>query len=249
VQAKIAQLRADLGARIKPADTIDAPQLRIPSGVSALDAALGGGLPRGRLIEAIGTGRTSLALQTAGALTQRGALVAWIDSAHAFDAASAVRAGADCSRLLLAQASGVREALRAADVVLAGGGFALVVLDRVGARGRVPDSAWARLARRAEQASACVMLLAERAEAGTFASVALRLSRRRAPIGPHPSLALLGQITACAEIVRAKRRAGASSIELTLDPPDLISRRTSGGWGPGELCSTGRGAPAPRVDR
>ena len=222
MQAKLAQLRADLGARIKPADTIDAPQPRIPSGVAALDAALGGGLPRGRLVEAIGAGRTSLALAATSVLTRRGALVAWIDAAKAFDAASAVRAGADCARLLLAQASGVRDALRAADVVLAGGGFALVVLDRVGARGRIPDSAWARLAHRAEQADACVLLLAEHADAGTFAHVALRLSRRRTPIGPS----LLGRISACAEIVRAKRRANTSSIELLLEPPDLISRRT-----------------------
>jgi len=218
----LAQLRADLGARIKPADTIDTPQATVPSGVAALDAALGGGLPRGRLVEAIGAGRTSLALSAVAALTRRSALVAWIDAAHAFDAASAVRAGADCTRLLLAQANGVREALRAADVVLAGGGFALVVLDRVGARGRVPESAWARLAHRAEKASACVMLLGERAEAGTFAHVALRLSRKRAPIGPS----LLGRVVACAEIVRAKRRALTPSVELALDPPDLISRRS-----------------------
>jgi hypothetical protein len=222
VQAKLAQLRADLGARIKPADTLSAPQPRIPSGVAALDAALGGGLPRGRLVETIGVGRTSLALSATSALTRCGSLVAWIDAAHAFDAASAVRAGVDCSRLLLAQASGVKQALVAADVVLAGGGFALVVLDRVGARGRIPDSAWARLAHRAEQADACVLLLAEYAEAGTFAHVALRLSRRRTPIGPS----LVGRITACAEIVRAKRRASTSSIEMTLEPPDLISRRT-----------------------
>jgi hypothetical protein len=222
VQAKLAQLRADLGARIKPADTIEAPQPVIPSGVGALDAALGGGLPRGRLVEAVGAGRTSLALQTASVLTRRCGLVAWIDAAHAFDAASAERSGVELSRLLLAQASGVREALRAADVVLAGGGFLLVVLDRVGARGRVPESAWARLAHRAEQAGACVLLLGERAEAGTFAHVALRLSQRRAPIGPS----LLGRVTACAEIVRAKRRAAVSQVEVTLDPPDLISRRT-----------------------
>jgi RecA/RadA recombinase len=221
-QAKLAQLRAELGARVKLADTLEAPQPTLPSGVSALDAALGGGLPRGRLVETTGTGRTSLALQAAAASTRRAMLVAWIEATPAFDAASALRAGVVCARLLLVQAASVHAALRAADVVLAGGGFALVVLDRVGATGRVPESAWARLAHRAEKASTCVLVLAERAEAGTFAHLALRLSRRPVRMGPS----LLGRVSACAEIVRAKRRAAAAAaaVELELEPPELIRR-------------------------
>jgi len=187
-----------------------------------LDGALGGGLPRGRVVEAIGTGRTSLALSAAAAVTRRGGLVAWIDAACAFDASGAVRAGIDCRRLLVAQAQGLDPALRATDVVLAGGGFELVVLDRVGVRGRVPDSAWARLARRAEQADACVLALGERSEAGTFAQMTVRMAHRRVRLGPS----LLGQVTACVEILRARRRAalGQRATELVLEPSNVVER-------------------------
>jgi len=220
----LARLRADLGARVRSADAIERRPVRVSSGVAALDAVLGGGLARGAMVEATGSGRASLALQAAAAATGRGALVAWVDAAYGFDARSAVRAGVDCTRLLLAQARGLGEALRAADVVLAGGGFELLVLDRVGAHGRVPDSAWARLARRAEQADACLLVLGERAEAGTFAQVTLRLGHRNVELGPS----LLGQITACAEIARAKRRTplmeAAAGTEIALAPLDLLRR-------------------------
>jgi hypothetical protein len=217
----LARLRVDLGARIRPADALASPTPVLPSGTPALDDALGGGLPRGRLIEAVGPGRTSLAMHAAQAATRRGELCAWVEAAHAFDARSAVRAGIDCTRLLVAQADGLRNALRAADVVLDGGGFGLVVVDCVGVRGRIPPSAWARLAHRAEQSGACVLTLGERAESGTFAHLALRLARRTAPIGPS----LLGRIVACAEIIRAKRRAECGqAVSIVVEPPDLIGR-------------------------
>src|SRR5437762_12571033 len=46
-----------------------------PSGISALDARLGGGFPRGQLSELVGprsSGRTSVLLQTIAAATARG---------------------------------------------------------------------------------------------------------------------------------------------------------------------------------
>src|SRR5215831_14304928 len=136
----LARLRMDLGARIRPADAIAAPAAPAPSGIAAFDEVLGGGLPRGQMTLAIGDGRTSLAMQVVAGVTKRGALCAWIDAAHAFDAQSAIGAHIDCSRLLLVEPQGIANALRAAEVVLTGGGFALLVLDRVGVRGRVPAS-------------------------------------------------------------------------------------------------------------
>src|SRR5215467_3354741 len=75
------RLRADLGARVRSADAIERRPVRVSSGVAALDAVLGGGLARGAMVEATGSGRASLALQAAAAATGRGALVAWVDAA------------------------------------------------------------------------------------------------------------------------------------------------------------------------
>src|SRR5438876_12113947 len=53
---------------------------RLPTGLAALDAALGGGLPRGRVTELAGApsmGRTGLACAIAAAATRAGETIAW----------------------------------------------------------------------------------------------------------------------------------------------------------------------------
>src|SRR2546425_6437634 len=55
---------------------------RLPTGLAALDRALGGGLPRGRVIELAGrrsTGRTGVACAIVARATQAGETIAWID--------------------------------------------------------------------------------------------------------------------------------------------------------------------------
>src|SRR3954447_10729106 len=74
-----------------------------PTGITALDARLGGGFPRGQLSELVGprsSGRTSLLLQTMAAATARGELVALVDALDMFDVESAAAAGVDLRRLL-----------------------------------------------------------------------------------------------------------------------------------------------------
>src|SRR5262245_19836337 len=74
-----------------------------PSGVSSLDAHLGGGLPRGHVSEIVGVrsaGRTSLLLRSMAAATARGELVALVDALDMFDVESAVAAGIDLEHVL-----------------------------------------------------------------------------------------------------------------------------------------------------
>src|SRR5262249_40186688 len=107
------------------------------------------------------------------------------------------------------------------------------------ARGRAPQSAWTRLAARVERSDACLLLLGQHTEAGTFAAATIRLHRRRQPIltlrparRVHPRAdaplrpSLLGQVVACAEIVRIKHRVerGPRGVELALEPPNLVAR-------------------------
>jgi hypothetical protein len=220
--AALARLRAELGIRLRPADAVERSPLLSATGIPPLDDVLGGGLPRGGVIEALGTGRTSLAMGLAAGLTGRGRLVAWIDPMEAFDARSARRAGVDFARLLWVRPGTLRLALGAVGIILSGGGFELVVLDRVGARERLSESACAQLARRVDRSAACLLLLEDQTEAAGHSSLTLRLSRAR----PGAERSLGDKVAACAEIVRwkhAKARSGAiPHALLELDLPCLL---------------------------
>jgi hypothetical protein len=74
-----------------------------PSGLAPLDTHLAGGLPRGQISEITGarsTGRTSLLLSLMAAATERGEIVALVDTLDRFDPASAEAAGVRLSQLL-----------------------------------------------------------------------------------------------------------------------------------------------------
>jgi len=92
-----------------------------------------GGFPQGCLSEVYGpasSGRTSLMLEALAQATGREEAGALVDAADAFDPASAVAAGVALERLLWVRCGGHAEhALKAADLLVAGGGFGLVVMD------------------------------------------------------------------------------------------------------------------------
>ena len=79
------------------------PAALLPMDVPLVDACLRGGLPRGQLSELSGpcsSGRMTLLLQLMSAATQRGEIVALIDTCDRLDVASAAAAGVDLDRLL-----------------------------------------------------------------------------------------------------------------------------------------------------
>ena len=74
-----------------------------PAALTELDTSLQGGLPRGQLSELVGppsSGRTTLLLHMLAAATQRGEIVAFVDTFDRLDLASVVAAGVDLDRLL-----------------------------------------------------------------------------------------------------------------------------------------------------
>jgi recombination protein RecA len=74
-----------------------------PTGVTAVDELLGGGLPIGAITEMTGpesSGRTSLALSYIARVTHEDNVCAWIDVCDALHAESAAAVGVDLSRLL-----------------------------------------------------------------------------------------------------------------------------------------------------
>jgi hypothetical protein len=120
---------------------------------------------------------------------------AWIDTSDDFDPASIAAAGVELTRLLWVSskvarsgtlASGasrvpaVAAGLKAAEWILAVGGFALVILDFGASASQLSQSAALRLARAAEQSGVGVLVLASRRICGTFAALSLTLRRERA---------------------------------------------------------------------
>ncbi len=74
-----------------------------PSGVAELDAVLGGGFPRGSLVELCGppsSGRTSLAVSLLAQATERQEACAFVDVSDSLDPLSLGAAGVELRRLL-----------------------------------------------------------------------------------------------------------------------------------------------------
>lgn len=157
----------------------------LPTRIEGLDRLLGGGLPRGALVEMSGrasSGRFSVALSALAAATQTGEAAALVDPGDHFDPQGAVAAGTELSRMLWLRPRGLKPALAAAETVLATG-FALVVLDlglvRIFRR-RFDDAVWLRLARRARFHDAALLVLAPYRVTGTAARVVLAADAARA---------------------------------------------------------------------
>ena len=68
----------------------------LPSGALSLDLALGGGYPKGRIIEIYGpesSGKTTLTLHAIAEIQRQGGTAAFIDAEHALDPAYAEETG------------------------------------------------------------------------------------------------------------------------------------------------------------
>jgi hypothetical protein len=159
----------------------------VPTGVPDLDAATGG-LPRGCLTEIFGpasSGRTSLLLSILAQATHREEVCALVDAEDAFDPASAGAAGVHLDRLLwVRSANNAEHALKAADLLIQGGGFGLVVLDLgdtppATAR-RISLTSWFRLRRAVENTPTVLISVARQSNAKTCASLQLECAREHA---------------------------------------------------------------------
>ncbi len=156
----------------------------VASGIPKIDR-LTGGLPRGCLTEIsgpIGCGRTSLLISLLSALSNRKESCALVDGRDSFDPCGAEGAGVALERLLLVRCTNIEQALRAADLLLHGGGFGLVALDLsdlpVSTVRRVPLNVWFRFRRMVENTPTVFMLLEQEPCAKTCASLVLRLEMK-----------------------------------------------------------------------
>jgi RecA/RadA recombinase len=195
----------------------------LPFACPALDAVLGGGLPRGGITEIVGrvsSGRTTLGHTLIASATRAGECVAWVDVPNALDPESIRQAGANVERILWLHPRDRSTALRSVEHVLGAGGFRLVVLDldEASSSSWVPVSVWMRLARAALRYDAAVVVLGPSSLAGPFAALSLEVRNVRRMFsdlrGPCP----LFEGTVSATFLR--RRKDGPPIE---SPVDLIA--------------------------
>lgn len=175
----IAALRS-LVAAWTPAPTVRGGD-GIATGVPAIDAALGGGLPRGRVTELVSAAASSggeLVFAALLASTRAARLrVALIDAADGF---APRNHRADLLRhLVWVRPRSLPEALECADVLVRDGNYAVMVFDARGVPARAlrqqPASAWHRLRLAAEQNPGAVLV---QSTAGFVPAVPWRLVLR-----------------------------------------------------------------------
>lgn len=158
----------------------------VPTGVPEIDR-LTGGLPRGGLTEICGpasSGRTSVLMAAMAARTKAAEVCALVDARDAFDPHSAAEAGVRLRQLLWVRCRNVDQALRAADLLIQGGGFGLIALDLGDTPARVaraiPLPMWFRMRRAVEHTPTILVAVEVESNAKTCASLVLQLSAREA---------------------------------------------------------------------
>ncbi len=108
----------------------------IPGGSLSLDLALGGGYPKGRIIEIYGpesSGKTTLTLHAIAEVQKQGGTAAFIDAEHALDPSYAKKLGVDTDNLLVSQPDNGEQALEIAETLVRSNAVDLIVIDSVAA--------------------------------------------------------------------------------------------------------------------
>lgn len=107
-----------------------------PTGSVSLDLALGGGIPKGRIIEIYGpesSGKTTLTLHAIAEVQKKGGVAAFIDAEHALDPQYAQRIGVNLENLLVSQPDNGEQALEIVESLVRSNAVDLIVVDSVAA--------------------------------------------------------------------------------------------------------------------
>ncbi len=232
---------------------------RLRSGLVALDALIGGGIPRGRISEITGrpgSGKTSIAASFASFATRRGEVAAWLDASGTFDPESIAAAGVELRRMLwasipdagpLSQSYGgfarpparrQSAIVKAAELVLEAGGFGLVIVDFGETPRALTQSSALRIARAAERSGAAVIAIAPWRMCGTFSALSLSTNRAEASfscLAPGSPVTFEG-IAVDAMVARNKMGGTGHSARLcalidSIEPSFIAESTTQSGGG------------------
>jgi RecA/RadA recombinase len=190
----VRDLRALLGDKVtNAAELIRALETRrrdelLATTLAPFDALLGGGLPRGKVVELTGrrtAGRFSIVMAALAASTSLGEAAALVDLGDHFDPPVGELTGIDLRRMLWIRPYTLKQAVMSVEMIAAAG-FQTVILDagshpiRHGEKGRrVPDAAWVRLARAAEAHGTVMMMSTPYALTGTASEAHVSALRAR----------------------------------------------------------------------
>lgn len=108
----------------------------IPTGCYSIDSLLGGGVPRGRILEVYGSpssGKTTMALFIAGLIQKQGHRIAFIDVEQAYNGEWATKLGVDTDpdKMIVSQPSTVEESFDIIRALVATNQVDLVIIDSV----------------------------------------------------------------------------------------------------------------------
>ena len=98
--------------------------------------ALGGGYPKGRVVEVYGpesSGKTTLTLHAIAEVQKRGGVAAFVDAEHALDPVYAASLGVDIENLLVSQPDTGEMVLEIVDQLVRSAAVDIVVVDSVAA--------------------------------------------------------------------------------------------------------------------
>jgi recombination protein RecA len=192
MRSNLATLRSDVelslaGRVVSPFGYRDRKSVEtVLTGIPEIDA-LAGGFPRGALTELCGppcSGRTTVLLSALASRTAEAEVCALIDARDSFDPRSAEAAGVQLQQLLWVRCRSLEQSLRAADLVIQGGGFGFIALDLSDVAPEtvrhVPLNAWFRFRRAVEDTSTVLLVLEQESNAKTCASLVLRMSMKAA---------------------------------------------------------------------
>lgn len=108
----------------------------IPCGCLSLDLAIGGGFPRGRVVEIFGeeaSGKTTLALHVVAEVQRKGGTAAFVDAEHALDPEYAKKIGVKIDNLLISQPDTGEQALDIVETLTRSNAVDVIVIDSVAA--------------------------------------------------------------------------------------------------------------------
>src|SRR6202166_1138799 len=192
MRSNLATLRSDVelslaGRVVSPFGYRDRKSVEtVLTGIPEIDA-LAGGFPRGALTEICGppcSGRTTVLLSALASRTAEAEVCALIDARDSFDPRSAEAAGVELRQLLWVRCRGLEQSLRAANLVIQGGGFGFIALDLSDVAPEtvrhVPLNAWFRFRRAVEDTSTVLLVLEQESNAKTCASLVLRMNMKAA---------------------------------------------------------------------
>ncbi len=106
------------------------------SGSLQLDYALGGGIPKGRIVEVFGpesSGKTTLTLHMIAEIQKEGGVAGFVDAEHALDPKYAKNIGVNIDELAISQPENGEQALSIVEKLVESGDFDIVVVDSVAA--------------------------------------------------------------------------------------------------------------------